>query len=211
MIFFPGDWALALFLLGLKRSTPPIATPDDTQIPEEGEPDYQPGPIIGKKTVDNEYLQAVDALISDVPKADRFYRISAGSPSASTAAGELLAAMGANTGSNRVRYIKCITQIPWNKLLYASTRTADTWGTMFDVDGKNLSAAWLPRNAPAMQALARKEMPERTIAANGSSAGEGSYYGLVWLPKPKLVAGEVVCYPNTAQPPEWLRDAIGGA
>lgn len=185
------------------------------------EPDQAPGPIVFEKKAVvqddaeaalEEYRNKLEALISQAPTAEHFYQIYNGGPNASTIAGDILSAHNANTGQNRVRLIKCMTQIPWNKKRYTSKRKSSSWGTLYDVNEENLSAAWLPRHAPAVQLLAETVSPPRTITPGGAWVqGQGTYYALLWIPKIKVVSGELVCDPLAEGPPAWLLDRIGGS
>jgi hypothetical protein len=177
------------------------------------EPDYQPGPVILEPMPvvppdddddDAQWLAQVAQLISDTPKPGRFYQIRQGD-TMSAIAGEALGA--SNKGSNRVALIKCCTRVPWNRELYVSNRYAQSWGTMFNVDGENLSASFLPRNASAPQALASRTMPERTIDGSGNyTTGQTGYYGLLWIPTFAASNLGVNCQPN--DPPAWLMGAL---
>lgn len=211
----------ALFLFGGKKKT---------ATEEAGfEPDYQPGPVpdrYGKykkkelvpptpprprpQPQPDTYLQDLDDLISETPVGGRFWQITSGT-SASNLAATLLKAKGINTGANRVRLIKCLTQIPWNRQRYTAAHPASSWGTLYDVNGENLSAAWLPRHAPAVQLLAMRESPPRTIDGTGKWIGGGSdtYFALLWLPAIQAgPQGTLICDPNSS-PPDWLKSAIG--
>ena len=173
----------------------------------EGEPDYKPGPIDTKKLSpvdDSKYQTDLAGLITVQPTPQRFYQIYKGGPSASVIATGLLSAAGINSGSNRVALIKCMTQIEWNARLYASTRTASSWGTMFNVDGKNLSAAWMPRHDPAIQLMGMKTRVPRNINSAGGWLGGGAKYGLLWIPKIASIQGSVLCDPLANNPPQWL-------
>jgi hypothetical protein len=188
------------------------ATDDNGRVTEkEEEPDYQPGPIDKKELLppDDTFIKQLEALVPSTPTANRFFHVFQGGPNASDLARTVLSAAGANSGSNRVALIKCMTQIPWNDRLYASTREAASWGTMFNVAGKNLSAAWMPRNANALPMMGAKQLPNRNIAPNGSwLGGEGTSYGLVWIPKIQTISGKLVCDPLAEGPPAWLTDAL---
>lgn len=177
-----------------------------------GEPDVQPGPIIldvvpvvpPDDDDDAAWLASVEELISDTPRAGRFYQIRQGD-TMSAIAGEALG--GSNKGSNRVALIKCCTRVLWNRDLYVAARFAQSWGTMFDVNGENLSPAFLPRNASAPQALASRTMPERTIDGGGNYvSGQTGYYGLIWIPTFAASNMGVNCTPN--DPPNWLISAL---
>jgi hypothetical protein len=175
-----------------------------------------PGPVVRpviraeeKVPDDSEYLAQVDSLISTTPQAERLWQITAGGPTASAMAVAVLTQYNANTPTNRLDLIKCMTQIPWNQTRYTAAHPAASWGTLYDVNGQNLSAAWLPRHAPAAQLLAARESPPRTI--NEAGAGQGGYYALLWIPKITIVAGGLVCMPLEQGPPSWLLNAIGGS
>lgn len=176
------------------------------------EPDYQPGPIDKKKLVpapvDDTWIKDLEALITVNPTPNRFWQIYKNGPNASDVARSVLQAKGINSGSNRVALVKCMTQIPWNAIHYASTREAKSWGTQFNVDGKNLSAAWLPRHAPAMQLLAMKERVPRNINEAGAWLGGDSKYGLIWIPRINDIQGKLVCDPLAEAPPKWLIGAL---
>ena len=169
--------------------------PDD-EIFGPPRPDPDPDP-----DDDDAWLGTVDALVSPVPRPNAFYRIKTGD-TASGIAGQAL--LGNNNGSNRVRLIKCMTRVSWNDTLYASTRHPASWGTLFDVNGENLSAAFLPRNASAVQFLAQKKMPPRTITASGGYVGQGptGYFGLLWIPPFQATPNAVAC--QETGPPNWL-------
>ncbi len=167
-----------------------------------GEPDEKPGPI-DRPT----WLDRVDALVWDEPRPGGFYKIRPGD-TASGIAGRAL--MANNTGSNRVALIKCMTRALWNDELYASNRHPQSWGTMFDVDGENLSAAFLPRHASAVQFMAERRMPPRTILPDGGYDGEGptGSFGLLWIPV-FLSSKDAVACEGTDVPP-WLRAGLSG-
>lgn len=158
---------------------------------------------------DSEYIAKVDALISKTAKEKHFFQITSGGPNASQMAAAVLQARGANTGPNRLRLIKCMTMIPYNRKRYTAEHPATSWGLAYNVGNKNLSAAWLPRHAPAAQLLAEKKSPPRTISISGS--GNGGYYAVLWIPKIILVGGQLVCNPDAEGPPQWLMNAIGGS
>ena len=180
---------------------------EDKRDTTNGEPDYKPGPIDKKELSpidDSKYQTDLAALITVSPTPERFYQIYQGGPSASAIATGLLSAAGINSGSNRVALIKCMTQIEWNARLYASTRVASSWGTMFNVDGKNLSAAWMPRHDPAIQLMGMKTRVPRNINSGGGWLGGASKYGLIWIPKIASIQGSVLCDPLANNPPQWL-------
>ena len=215
--------------------TSPFIPPDDAEeedpvIRDNGEPDYKPGPIDKKQLVvppvdeeeeeeqeeeeeeqeDTTWIPNLEALIADTPKANRFYQLYKNGPLAADVARTVLSAAGINTGSNRVALIKCMTLIPWNQDHYSSTRTAQSWGTMFNVDGLNLSAAWMPRHDPAMQLLAMKQRVPRNINEAGGWLGGESKYGLIWIPRINDIQGKVICDPLAEGPPAWLLNALQG-
>lgn len=161
---------------------------------------------------DQEWLDAVDALIHDAPVAGSFYRVRSGSDgglNAGNIARRILDGP-ANTGSNRLNYIKCMTRVGWNNAHYASTNySQDYGGNLYNADGLNLSAAWLPRHAPAIQLIADRRMPPRTINAAGEYiVGQPTgYYGLLWLPEVQISGSTVACNEGS-QPPGWLMGAL---
>jgi len=180
-----------------------------------GEPDTKPGPIDRPKKLepdeadfedeDDPFIALLDELIREVPTAGRFYQVRKGDTMANIARAVLKAN---STGSNRIAYIKCCTRVPWNDALYVSDRHPSSWGTLFDVDGRNLSAAFLPRNAKATQAMMERKLPPRTIGASGQYiGGQTGYQGLLWLPP--VTASEaygVSC--NPTNPPAQLMDQL---
>lgn len=183
------------------------STFEEEEDKRAGEPDYKPGPIDKKELSpidDTQYQTDLAALITVNPTPERFYQIYKNGPTASAIATGLLSAAGINSGSNRVALIKCMTQIEWNARLYASTREASSWGTMFNVDGKNLSAAWMPRHDPAIQLLGMKTRVPRNINAGGGWLGGAAKYGLIWIPKIASIQGSVLCDPLANNPPQWL-------
>lgn len=199
---------LIAFALAKKpEPTPDLPDLDDGDARNGREPDYQPGPVVipAEPEDDSEWLAAVDSLFADVPTPGRFYRIQAGD-TMSALAGEALG--GANTGSNRLALIKCLTRVPWNDALYVSDRHPGGWGTLYDVDGRNLSAAFLPRHASAVQELAQRREPPRTINMVGDYLGFGptGYFGSLWFPSFTANQNAVVCSPG--DPPAWLLNAL---
>lgn len=212
MFFFAYDWLIGLgllFLGGKKAGAEINVLPVDPEDNEE--PDYNPGPVIKP---DDEYLKQIEALIKPNPTPNSFYQIKAGGPTASDVAAALLSPKGGNTGSNRLALIKCLTAIPWNADRYSAQHPSASWGTLYDLpDGRNLSIAWFPRHAPAVQLLAIRESPPRTVTSSGAHIPDApnGYYALLWLPPINLVSGQLVCDPQTMGPPAWLMAAIGGS
>lgn len=217
MVEFVWDEAMNA-CIPTKAFVPPDDYDEDDYDKEENgssrfdEPDYKPGPIDKKKLVvpdvdeeeDDSWVADLSALITEQPTPEHFYQVYKDGPLASTIAGQVLAARGINTGSNRVALIKCMTQIAWNWDRYASTRVAESWGTMFNVDGRNLSAAWMPRHDPAMQLLAMKKRVPRNINEAGAWLGGSAKYGLIWIPRIESIQGKVICNPAAESPPAWL-------
>lgn len=174
---------------------------------KKGEPDYRPGPVVlDPVDAEDSWIQKVDALISSTPQQGKFFQVKSGS-TASWMAGKALGAY--NTGSRRRALIKCMTRIGWNDELYASTRHSQAYGgDLFDVEGFNLSAAFLPRHASGPQFVARRELPPRTITLAGAQMGDISgYYGLIWIPKVAIVGGKVQC-DASAGPPAWFMNGL---
>ena len=179
------------------------------------EPDTKPGPIDRPKKLEPDdadiddaedpWIAKLDELIRPVPTAGRFYQVKKGDTMANIARSVLKAN---STGSNRIAYIKCCTKVPWNDALYVSDRHPASWGTLFDVNGRNLSAAFLPRNAKATQSLMQRELPPRNIDASGNyTSGQTGYQGLLWLPP--VTASEaygIACSPTN--PPASLMDQL---
>ncbi len=197
---------------------PPPLIPDENgfipavlPIPNGLEPPVPPGPVdrpIPPDMPDAEWLAGIDGIVSDIPKQDAFWLVTQGS-TASELATALLPA-NANTGANRLRLIKCITAVPWNKEKYAADAGRGTWGTLYDVDGVNLSSAWMPRHPSAMQALANRQNPLRGIDDQGAQVGTGGYYGLLWIPNFTATANALVCNGSGQNPPPWLMTRLEG-
>ncbi len=199
----------------------PDVGPPDEQEPNGKEPIFKPGPVdIPEKpkvkpipangaAAEKEYLAKVDNLISLTPIEGHFFQIRDGGPNAVGIAKQVLGAKGVNTGSNRIRFFKCLTQIPWNARLYSSAHMSKSYGTLYDVGDQNLSAMWLPRNASAKAFLAMHQMPPRTIGPagqweGGGLEGQASFYGLLWIPKVRVANEIVVCEPLADDIPGWL-------
>ena len=182
-------------------------TEEDKRDTTNGEPDYKPGPIDKKELSpidDSKYQTDLAALITVQPTPERFFQLYQNGPSAAVIAGGLLSAAGINSGSNRIRLIKCMTQIEWNDRLYTSSRVASSWGTNFNVDGRNMSAAWMPRHDPAIGLLGMKTRVPRNIKSDGGWLGGEAKYGLIWIPKIASIQGSVLCDPLANNPPQWL-------
>lgn len=212
-----------------KKSLPDVDFDEDPDVDDEDEdegegrytePDYKPGPIIDAKKLeplpdDSKWLGDVEALVRDAPvpgQGGYFWAIKPqGDPgylNGSQLARRLLTG-ASDTGSNRLRLLKCMTRVDWNANLYASTNHPTGWGTLYDVEGQNLSAAWLPRHAPAVQYLANHQYPPRTIgesAAHIPGLPQG-YFGLLWIPKWTASASALQC--NAEGPPAWLEQGLG--
>lgn len=197
----------------------PEPPPDDgglvltgQKIPKEGEPDIAPGPIDAEKLDDGmsdaEWLANVDGLVSQIPKKGAFWEVGQG-----TSATELAASLlpgSSNTGANRIRLIKCMTAVPWNFEKYAADAGRQTWKYLYDVNGKNLSQAWMPRHPSAVQAISNRENPLRGIDEQGGQVGPGGYYGLVWIPDFTANANALVCSGSKQQPPPWFLSRLRG-
>lgn len=127
-------------------------------------------------------------LISDTPRPGRFFRLYLNAPNAAGNDGVLAQALNAvapgqgGNGNRRLAYLELMTR-GWNADLYSVNHTTGGWGPAYNFGGINISAAWLPRNANAVQAIASGQMPTRTIGLDGSPLGGGSDFGLVWLPE----------------------------
>lgn len=174
-----------------------------------GEPDvdWQPRPV--QPVNDAKWLADIDALVSLTPKKGRFYKIETGVTAAAIAHALLVGDQ--DFGANRVRLIKCLNR-GWNLNLYGSTGGQQTWGDLYDDDqGRNLSAAFLPRHASAVQSMANRHYPERNISGEGAKLdGPGGHYGLLWIPEFTATANALVC-PSDVNPPAWLLDALESA
>lgn len=192
--------------------------PAEMELPPEGEePPFEAiiPPVFEAEKVppddgmtDAQWLAAVDGLVSKTPRQGTFWQVRQGS-TAVELAGALLPA-GANTGSNRVRLIKCMTAVPWNREHYAADAGHGTWGALFNVEGVNLSPAWMPRHPSALQALANREDPVRGIGDKGGQIGTGGYYGLLWIPTFTATPSALVCSGAGQTPPAWLMTRLKG-
>lgn len=197
----PPDEDDDLVFTGMK--IPPVGEPDVDWV----EPPVIPPDDDGMS--DAEWLAGLAGLVSEVPKQNTFWMVRAGT-TASQLARDLLAGV-ADTNANRVRLIKCLTMVPWNRQHYASTGGEKTWGTLYNIDdGTNLSAAWMPRHPSAMQELANRMNPVRGIDEGGGQVGVGGYYGLLWIPPFTATQQTLACNGGAASPPPWLMQRIGG-
>jgi hypothetical protein len=130
--------------------------------------------------------EVLTELLSDTPTLGKYYLIKNGDV-ALGANGVLAkaldgAAVGADTGGNRLALLKLMTLSPWNRTLYARTNTTANWPAYTNADGQNLGAAWLPRHQSAISKIASGEMPKRNISSTGVKQGTGSSYALLWFP-----------------------------
>ena len=187
-------------------------------VPDSGEatllPDVIPSqpvqpeaePDAGDGMTDEQWLAGVDSLISDAPQQGRFFLIKQGL-SVSHLAAALLG--NANSGARRLALIKCLTRVPWNWDRFAADAGRGTWGTLYDVDGLNISPAWLPRNPPAVQLLAARENVPRGVDGVGGQLGAGGYYGLIWVPTFQFIGENLVCTGENQAPPDWLTSRLG--
>lgn len=193
--------------------------PAEMELPPEGEePPFEAiiiPPVVPAEKVppadgmtDAQWLAAVDALVSQAPRQGAFWQVTQGS-TASGLASALLPS-GTNTGSNRVRLIKCMTAVPWNRDHYAADAGRQTWGTLYDVEGVNLSPAWMPRHPSSMQALANRQDPPRGIDGQGNQVDSGGYYGMLWIPTFAATANALVCSGAGQTPPAWLMSRLQG-
>ncbi len=156
-----------------------------------------------------EWLARVQTLIhfDDDPQQAAFYQITGGGPGADSIAGMMLARSGNDTGANRIRLVKCIEQSQWNEL-YMSARPASSWGTAYNIMGRNLATAWLPRHESAIQAIANRRMPVRGINEQGGQVNGGAHFGLIWIPRFNAGDGFVACTDVDREPPGWFMGEI---
>lgn len=157
---------------------------------------------------DAQWLAGIDGIVSEIPKQGTFWQVTQGST-----AGELAAALlqgAADTGANRIRLIKCMTMVPWNREHYAADAGRQTWGTLYDAEGVNLSSAWMPRHPSAMQALSNRQNPLRGVDEKGKQVGTGGYYGMLWIPNFTASPQMLVCNGAAQNPPNWLMGRLQG-
>jgi hypothetical protein len=170
-------------------------------------------------------LDVISDLILDYPLPGHFYQIKPGD-NLSTLVRSALNAEVAGAGQNnqsRLNYMKLCMNVgtKWNKLLYGSSRTSNVFPAMYLTNGSGLAAAFLPRHANVLQAVANKQMPKRTILPNGNkiAGAEGSSHALLWFPpisKDDLAQnGIVTCAPfnwddgtSTIDPPPQLLNLL---
>jgi hypothetical protein len=81
---------------------------------------------------------------------------------------------------------------------------------VYDVEGVNLSQAWMPRHPSAMQALANRQNPLRGITMTGQQIGTGGYYGLLWIPTFVATKDTLACAGAGQGPPQWLMSRLQG-
>lgn len=170
-------------------------------------------------------IEVISDLILDYPLPGHFYQVKKGDSLSSLvrqALNNFVAGAGEKSQS-RLNYMKiCMnTGEKWNKKLYGSTRTTNIFPAMYLTNGIGLAAAFLPRNAHVLQAVANGKMPARTILPNGNkiAGADGSELGLLWFPpvaKEDLEQnGLVTCAPftwddgsSTIDPPPQLLNLL---
>lgn len=132
--------------------------------------------------------EILTGLLSDEPTLGKFYLVRHKGPVALGENGVMARALegavaGAGTAKNRVALLKLMTTPDaWNWDLYSRTRFTSNWPAYTGNSGRNLGTAWLPRNQGAITEIASGRMPKRTINLEGDKVGEGSSYGLLWIP-----------------------------
>lgn len=132
--------------------------------------------------------QVLQTLVSATPRPGRFYQIVQNGPNASGDQGVLAQALNSvspGRGSNgqlRLALLDHMTR-GWNLQLYGRNITTDTWPALYMFRGENIGTAWLPRHANAVAEMVAGRMPQRTITDAGAKIGDGSSFGLIWIPE----------------------------
>ena len=192
-------------------------------IPTPGLPTPTPGPEPDPVDILAEIQDLLNEFISDEPRPGFFYQIQK-DDSLSAITRKALNTISSHSNQARLSYIHCLSSGPqWNMRLYGTPSYAPkTYPKYFLVPGKNtgVRAAFFPRNADAHALMLQGIEPDMTVnPTTGKSLGEGSSWGLLWLPPvdgDSLAAGEPTCAPfnwdqdgsSTIDPPPQLLDLL---
>ena len=144
--------------------------------------------------------ELLDVHVADEPLAGKFYQVRApDSPEAVVRAA--LAGVGTYSDRQVLEYLYCVSSSPWNLDRYGTPSTSDRYPARYLVPGFGLGlrAAFLPRNAEALDMMRRGLVPPRTVdKRRARSQGDHTAYGLLWMPPvcPEAMSmGEVTCAP----------------
>lgn len=140
----------------------------------------------------------LEKLFHADPEGGSFYALQAGD-TPETVARAVLSRVGRFTKQNVIDYIHCVSSSRWNLDRYGSPSTSRTYPRDWLVPGfgKGLRAAFLPRNADALEAIAHGRLPPRTIdPRTGAPLSDLEHLGVLWLPPVDphaLREGRVTC------------------
>lgn len=133
-------------------------------------------------------INVLQPLVSATPRPGRFFQMYLNGPNASGNQGLLAQALnsiapGRGSNSNlRLTLLDHMTR-GWNANLYSRDKPTGAWTPLYNFRGINIGPAWLPRHENAVEAMVQGRMPKRTIAEDGAKIGDGSSYGLIWIPE----------------------------
>ncbi len=118
-----------------------------------------------------------------------------------TIARAALASVGPFTESQVLDYVYCFTSSPWNLALYGGPSTSKRYPRRWIIPGfgQGVRAAFLPRNADALEMMANGVIPPRAVDESTAKAlTESVSYGLLGLPPicpEQRALGVVTCAP----------------
>lgn len=140
------------------------------------------GPV--PKSTFEERQTVLDQLLTELPSIGHLslVRSTGWSKGISQAAARALNEYGLNTDHLRALYMREMSKSQWNRVPYGRN-ARDTDPGYAVSDGMIIGPAWLPRNADPVEAiLSLGVMPPRNINNDGTKAGPGSSYGLIFSP-----------------------------
>lgn len=152
---------------------------------------------------DDPFDRLLVQLFDPDPRGGAFYQIRTGD-TPETVARAVLQSVGRYTKANVLDYIHVFSSSRYNLDRYGSPSTSRSFDAAWLVPGigQGLRAAFLPRNADALEAIAHRRLPRRTTDAR---TGEGTdpnadQLGVIWLPPVSaddLAQGRVTCAHRT--------------
>jgi hypothetical protein len=138
------------------------------------------------------------SLFDADPRGGAFYAIQEGD-TPETIARAVLGRVGRFRKRDVVDYIHLMSSSSYNLERYGSPSTSNSYPSewLVPVLAKGLRAAFLPRNADAIEAIGNRRLPTRVIdPRTGMANGEGSSLAVLWLPPVSpdaLREGTVTC------------------
>jgi hypothetical protein len=128
----------------------------------------------------------VAQLQAPTPTPNRFYPLAQGDTFSDVARATLEAyqpGLG-SSGVTRRAYMQCVTAgVRWNRRLYGSSYTSNSFPEYMLLDGLGLARAFYPWNDAAAGRLKSGLFPRRGFTEDGDKiSGVGSSFALLWLP-----------------------------